>query len=482
MAATLLQHVQGGTGSAGTTLTVKNAATTANSLLVLHIGCRAATQNSISSVGGATWTRAYTTNGLGNDGNVWAGYVLGSASVAANGFLITAAVSGSIEYEFWEWSGMGVTSGTYYANNVATGNSNGPSVASSAPVATGDVAIASIFWPNGNMTIGSLSGTWSTDPSVQGTATGQSSTLQPAWISPSSSATQTFAGTISGAANWVATMTCFSAAAGVNSVTDNAVAGSSITGTVSGGGSGASGNPWLHGAILRGASYASGYQSAYGGMDVNSGADGAITWAALQSTLHGAITGSVGPPNYTGSNQIEKDILTCRAYNTANSVNCTLPWRTTNAWQGVFARIMSGIHSPAYAYCLGASTTGTTNLRGTWATGNTYAVNDAVLFSISVTFPVTGGTQTWTGQAGFICTTAHTSSNANKPPTTPLTGSPPTNMASASNTWWSQVSFFMNDPNFNTPGQVPLFWTAGWGRHGSTSRASWRRSTTPRPR
>jgi len=457
----VLQHLQKGTIAAGTTLTVANGATTAGSLLAIRIGCRAATQNSISTVTGG-WTNSYSTNSLANDGSVWCGYILNASARAASAFLITAAVSGSIEYQFWEVSGIAATS-AYYANQVATGNSTSPTVTSSASVTAGDFTIASIYWPNGNDTIGSLSAGWTTDPTIQGTATGQSSSLQPAWIEPGTTAAQTFAGTISpSAANWVAHIEAFHVSGGAGAmVTDLSTASQSFAATVSGGGGSGSQNPWLHGGILRGDNYPSGYQSAYGGLDVNQGGDGAVIWSDLQSTLHGPILGAVGPPNYTGTNQIEQDILACRAYNTSVGANCTTPWSKTNQWQGAFLRIMSGYHSASYALCLGASSSGTTNLRGTWASGQSYAVNDAVLFTITVTYPTSSTTTTtWTGQAGFVCTTGHTSSNANEPPVTPKTGSPAINTLSASNTWWTQVSFFMSDPNFNNGGQCPRFWTA----------------------
>lgn len=464
MAPILLQHVQRGTSSAGTTLTVANVATQPNSLLVLHIGCRAATQNSISSVSGG-WTRRYTQNSIGNFGNVWVGDVLGATAQPANGFLITAAVSGSIEYEFWEWSGINVTSGAYYANNVATGNSVSPTVSSSASVSAGDIALSSIFWPNGNDSIGTLATGWTTDPTIQGTATGQSSSLRPGWISPGSSGTQTFSGTISpSAANWVAVLTAYSAAGGASSGTAAANTAETFTATVSGGGAGASGNPWLHGAVLRGASFPAGYQSSYGGLDVNQGADGAVEWSAVQNALHGPILNTSGAPNYTGSNSIDGDIRLARTYNTSNGVNCTLPWSLTNKWQGVNLRMMSGIHSATYAYCLGAAASGTTNLRGTYSPSATYNIDDGVLFTITVTFP-TGGTPptgTWTGQAGFVCLQNGVSGQA--PPTTPTSGSPATNTASASNAFWKQVSFFMGDPNTTTAvGQCPRFWTAEVG-------------------
>lgn len=467
MAPVLLQHVQRGTSSAGTTLTVPNAATQPNSLLILKIGCRAATQNSISSVttSSGAWTRPYSQNSLGNFGNVWAGYILGATAQPANAFIITAAVSGSIEYEFWEWSGIGVTAGAYYGGNVATGNSVSPTVSSSASIAAGDIAVACIFWPNGNDAIGSLPVAWTTDPTIQGTATGQSSSLRPGWISPGTTGTQTFSGTITpSSANWVATIFGFSAAGGASGGTLATTTGQTFTATVSGGGTGASGNPWLHGAVLRGASFPSGYQASYGGLDVNSGADGAVEWSAVQNALHGPILNTSGAPNYTGSGAIDQAIQVARSFNTAHGTNCTLPWSLTNKWQGVNLRVMSGIHSATYAYCLGAAAGGTTNLRGTYSAGATYNIDDAVLFSITVTYP-TGGTPatgSWTGVAGFVClqngTTGHT------PPTTPLTGSPATNTASASNAWWQQVSFFMGDPNTTSAiGQVPRFWTAEVG-------------------
>jgi hypothetical protein len=456
----LLQHVQGGTSAAATSLAAVNvAATQAGSLLVLKVGCRGATQNSVSSITGATFTNEHSTNTQSNFGNLSSWHIINAGAQVANFFTIHCAVSGSIEWELWEYSGMANTPACFYGGNTAIATSTRPSVTGSTTLQAGDVALGALFVPNGTYTFSALPGSpWNNDLTIQGTATGQSSRMQPGYTNPASGApvAQTYVGTISNS-NWAADIGYYRAAVGSGQA---AVSSESFTATVTasgGGGGSGSQNPWLHGALLRQGGFPAGYQGGFGGQDVNQGAAGAVTWSSLQSALHGNIIGT--GPGFTGSNQVEKDILSTRAYNTSVGADCTTPWSPTNAWQGLLLRFSAGIYSPDYVMCLGAAAGGITNLRGQWSAGATYAIDDAVLFSITVKYVGPSGTvTTWTGNAGFV--SLQNGNTGHTPPTTPLTGSPATNTPSASDAWWQQVSFFEADPNTNgVDGQCPLFWT-----------------------
>jgi hypothetical protein len=161
----VVQHVQGGTSGDSTTLTVENAATTVGNTCVLMVGVRAASAPTASISGGGTWNNRFSTNSGAGTGNLSGWDLVPAGAISANGITITSTQSGSIEYEFWEISGLAST--PYEKDATATGSSASPTV-SVTPSNSTDVVLGGIFWPNGSSTIGSLPGAWSSDPTIVG--------------------------------------------------------------------------------------------------------------------------------------------------------------------------------------------------------------------------------------------------------------------------------------------------------------------------
>jgi len=163
----VVQHVQAGTSADSTTLVVANLATTVGNLCVLKVGVRAASAPTASISGGGTWNNRYSVNSGAGTGNMSGWDLVPTGSISANGITITSSQSGSMEYEFWEISGLSAT--PYENSATATGSTAGATV-SITPAVASDVVLGGIFWPNGSSTIGSLPGSpWVNDPTIVGT-------------------------------------------------------------------------------------------------------------------------------------------------------------------------------------------------------------------------------------------------------------------------------------------------------------------------
>lgn len=164
----IIQHLTGSTSAGSTMLTVNNTATQAGNTLVLIIGARGSSAPSISVSGGGAWSNRASQNTNSLTGNLSGWDLVPTGSVGANGITIISSIAGSIEYEFWEITGL--SSASFESVNVfaAASSTTAPTLAIT-PSNSADIVVAGIFWPGTTQTISALpSSPWTNDPTVVG--------------------------------------------------------------------------------------------------------------------------------------------------------------------------------------------------------------------------------------------------------------------------------------------------------------------------
>lgn len=153
-----------------------------------------------SIAGGGTWAQRFSVNSPTGLGNLSGWDLTPTGTLPANDITISSTSStGSIEYEFYE-----MTNVIYQSTQTATGTSTAPTVTLT-PTLPSDCQVGGIFWPNASATITPTTpGTWENDATTVGIAANAGSSIVSGGNVSNSGSAQTYSGTLSPSAPWVA--------------------------------------------------------------------------------------------------------------------------------------------------------------------------------------------------------------------------------------------------------------------------------------